>query len=103
MTPIPLLCSVLLAAAASMPSPIQRGGSTLDQAKSLFARFVQLEQSYDPRVADLYADDAVIKAKRMYPTGEIREVTFPASKYKQLIRQGMPLAKARGDRSTYTK
>ena len=54
-------------------------------------------------MADLYADDAVIRNKRRYPTGEVRELVFPAPKYKSLIRQAMPLAKSRGDRSTYSQ
>src|SRR5215210_6431303 len=85
-----LLSSIALAA----PRRAQEGNG-LGEAKALFTRFVQLEQAYDSRVADLYADDAVIKAKRVYPTGEVREMTFAAPKYKQLIRQAMPLAKAR--------
>ena len=97
-----LRCVALLASTALIMLPASQDSRAFDEAKSLFARFVQLEQSYDPRVADLYADDAVITAKRVYPTGEVRELTFPAPKYKQLIRQALPLAKARGDRSTYT-
>lgn len=40
--------------------------------------------------------------KRTYPTGEVRELTIPAPQYKELARATMPLAKARGDLSTYT-
>jgi len=94
---------VLLASMAVTAVPAQQVASPVDQAKALFARFVQLEQAYDPRVADVYADDAVITNKRTYPNGEIRELTFPPRKYKQLIRQALPVARARGDRSTYTQ
>lgn len=72
------------------------------QAKELFERYGALEASFDPAVADLYADDALIRNKRTYPTGEVRELTMPAPQYKQLLRQSMPLAKARGDSSTYS-
>jgi hypothetical protein len=77
--------------------------SGVDSAKALFDRYVKLEQAFDARLADLYADDAVITNKRTYPNGEVRELTFPAPKYKALIRQAMPLAKARGDRNTYSR
>ena len=77
--------------------------SGVAQAKAFFTRFVELEQAYDIAVADLYADDAVIKNKRTYPNGEVRELTIPPAQYKQLLRQAMPLAKSRGDRSTYSK
>jgi hypothetical protein len=73
-----------------------------DDAKALFDRYVQLEHAFDPAVADLYADDAVIKNKRTYPDGQVRELAFPAAQYKALIRRAMPLAKARGDTSSYS-
>jgi len=86
-------------------SPVygRQAGDPMEQAKTFFARFVQLERAYDAGVADLYADDAVIKNKRTYPNGEVRELTFPAAQYKQLIRQAIPVARARGDRSRYTQ
>jgi hypothetical protein len=93
----------LLASIAASPLSAQQVASPVDQAKALFVRFVQLEQAYDLRVADVYADDAVITNKRTYPNGQVRELTFPAQKYKQLIRQALPVARARGDRSTYTQ
>jgi hypothetical protein len=77
--------------------------SPVEQARTFFARFVQLERAYDTGVADLYADDAVIRNKRTYANGEVRDVTFPAPQYKQLIRQAIPVARARGDRSRYTQ
>lgn len=78
------------------------GQSATDAAKQLFDQYVAFGHAYDPGVADLYADDALIRNKRTYPTGEVREMTVPAAKYKTLIRQVMPLARARGDRSTYS-
>lgn len=54
-------------------------------------------------MADLYADDALIRNKRFYPDGQVREITIPAPQYKQLLREVMPLAQARNDTSTYSK
>jgi hypothetical protein len=51
----------------------------------------------------LYSDAAIIKNKRTYPGGQVRELSMPAPQYKELIRQAMPLAKARGDRNTYSE
>jgi hypothetical protein len=76
--------------------------SALDKAKQLFGRYVALEHAFDPAVADLYSDDAVIRNKRTYPTGQVRELTVPATQYKQLLRASMPFAKARGDTSAYS-
>lgn len=76
--------------------------TSTDQAKVVFDRYVELERSFDPAVADLYADDALIKNKRTYPTGQERKFTIPASKYKVLIRLSMPLAKVRSDTNSYS-
>jgi hypothetical protein len=90
-----VLAGVTLAALAS-------ARASEDPAKRLFEHYVALGHAYDPGIADLYADDALIKNTRTYPTGEVRELTMPAAKYKALIRQAMPLARARGDRSTFS-
>jgi hypothetical protein len=76
---------------------------SLDAARQLFDRYVALEHAFDPAVAALYSDDAIIRNQRTYPMGQVRELTMPAPKYKELIRAAMPLAKARGDTSTYSE
>jgi hypothetical protein len=77
-------------------------GTAEDEARALFNRYVQLEHAFDPAAADLYAEDALIKNKRTYPHGQVRELTLPVDKYKALIRQSMPLAKLRGDTNSYS-
>lgn len=73
------------------------------EAKQLFERYASLEARFDPGVADLYADDAIIRNKRFYPDGQVREIAIPALQYKQLLRDLMPVAKSRNDYSTYSK
>jgi hypothetical protein len=89
---LPLALTCLLASAAP-----------IDEARSLFQRYSSLEADFNPAVADLYADDALIKNKRIYPTGQVRELTIPAVQYKALVRNSMSLAKSRGDFSTYSQ
>ena len=72
------------------------------KAERLLERYIALEAAFDPAVADLYADDAVIRNRRTYPTGEVREATVPVAQYKALIRQAIPLAKAQNDISRYS-
>ena len=74
----------------------------VDNARALFERYVQLEHAFDPAVADLYADDAIIKNKRTYPNGQVRELTMPAPQYKGLIKASMPVAKLKGDTISYS-
>ena len=68
----------------------------------MFACYVALERAFDPAAADLYSDDAKIQNTRTYPTGEKRTLIVPAADYKKLIKGAMPLAKARGDASSYS-
>lgn len=77
--------------------------SALAAAKQLFARYVQLEKDFDPKVADLYSDDATIQNRRTYPGGRVKVLTLPATRYKEIIRAAMPLAKAKNDRSSYSE
>jgi len=72
------------------------------KAEQAWNRYVALEAAFDPAVADLYADDAVIRNRRTYPTGEVREAVVPAAQYKLLVRQAIPLARARNDVSRYS-
>jgi hypothetical protein len=95
--------SVLALAAVACGQALAADGTPIDQAQALFKRYVALEHAFDPAAADLYSDSALIKNKRTYPTGEVRELSIPATKYKELIRQAMPLAKMRGDRNTYSE
>jgi hypothetical protein len=71
-------------------------------AEAFFNRFAALGESYDPSVASLYADDAVIESVRRYPNGTERTIRLTGVEYKRLIRAAMPLARARGDRDTFS-
>jgi predicted DNA binding protein len=82
--------------------PLKSLADTASDAKTLFTRYINLEAAFDPSLADLYSDDALIKNKRTYPNGKVKELVFPAPKYKQMIRDIMPVAKSKGDRSTYS-
>jgi hypothetical protein len=72
------------------------------EAIGVFEQYVALEAKFDPAIADLYADDAVIKNTRRYPDGTSRATVLPAPAYKDLIRKSMATAKARGDTQKYS-
>ena len=72
------------------------------QAESVFGQYQSKEKAFDASVADLYCDTAIMRNVRTYPDGQQRTLELPASKYKELIRAAMPLAKAKGDYSTYS-
>jgi hypothetical protein len=72
------------------------------EATQVFDQYVALEANFDPAVADLYADDAVIKNTRRFPDGTSRAMSLPAPTYKDLIRKSMATAKTRGDTNKYS-
>jgi len=72
------------------------------KAKAFFARYVQLEHSFDPAMADLYANKAVLMNRRIYPDGKVSALQIPALRYKHVLRTTMADAKQKGDISTYS-
>jgi hypothetical protein len=75
----------------------------ITKAKEFFEQYVALEQAFDPKIVDLYADDATIRNKRTSAAGEVSETTTPAPKYKEKIRIAMPFSQARGDVNGYSE
>ncbi len=73
-----------------------------EPAQGLFAQYQSLYQAFDPAVADMYCDEAVIQNQRTYPDGNQRTINLPAAAYRNLLRSVMPVAKAKGDVSAYT-
>ncbi|MYN05508.1 hypothetical protein GTP41_25780 [Pseudoduganella sp. DS3] len=73
------------------------------EAEALFAKYKAMERAFDPELVNLYCDTALIRNVRSYPDGQQRTLELPAPRYKELIRNVMPLAKARGDVNTYSE
>ena len=71
------------------------------EAKQVFASFVERVNSFDPAVADLYAEDARIENTRKYPDGTKKTAIVPAPQYKSMLRSAMPTAKHRRDTSDF--
>lgn len=90
------------ATAAKTPKTAAARGDAVAKAKAFFARYVQLEHAFDPAMADLYADNAVILNKRIYPNGKTTSLQIPALRYKHVLRTTMNDAKLKGDISTYS-
>jgi hypothetical protein len=88
--------------AVAFVSQLAAAQSDVAPAKELFRKYIALENKFDPLLADLYSDKAVIRNTRHYPNGVKRTIEIPAANYKELIRTAMPLAKARGDKNRYS-
>lgn len=93
-----LITALLLSACFLGPS---HASERIELARKLFAEYVSRYHDFDPSVADLYSDRALVQNKRTYPDGTVRELTLPATRYKELVRAAMPLARSRNDRSRY--
>ena len=81
-------------ATAQVPAP--------SSAEELWDLFVELGTGFDPALADLYADDAVIHLTRRYPDGRTRTLQLTGREYKPMVRQAMPIARNRGDVDVYS-
>lgn len=73
------------------------------EAKAVFKSYEDLGSRYDPALADLYADNAVIQNTRYYPDGRTQTINIPAPQYKKLLITAIQVAKAKGAQDTYSK
>jgi hypothetical protein len=96
------LCLALAVVGALPLAAAEPGAARLQKAKEVFDAYVRLEHAFDPAVADLYADGAVIRNLRRYPDGQVRRIEIAAPEYKALVRRAMPVARKRGDVNTYS-
>lgn len=77
--------------------------SPTDRAKGVFESLASLSKAFDPSAADLYSDEAKVVSVRKYPSGlPDKKLELTGVQYKELLRKSMPMAKARGDVSTYS-
>ena len=76
--------------------------SPTNEVRAVFESFVMLERKFDPAAADLYADEAILRHTRHLSNRTTRLITLPASKFKPLMRETMPVAKQHNDTSLYT-
>ena len=68
-----------------------------DSAQAILDLQQRLFSSFDPAVASLYSDSAVIRNTRRYPDGQVRVLEMDGAKYKALLVASLPAAKLRGD------
>jgi hypothetical protein len=96
------ICQIATAAKTAAPkAPPQ--GDLIAKGKAFFQHYVELEHAFDPTIADLYSDEAVIKATRYLPDGKIIPMTIPVSRYKKVLRDYIGTrARQLGDVSNYT-
>jgi hypothetical protein len=95
-----VLLGLTLAISAAHAQPTD---AATKHARGVLASYIAKSQAFDASLADLYSDQAHIENLRIYPNGEVRRLTIPAAQYKAMIRQVMPLAKARKDTNRYSQ
>jgi len=92
------LLTVLALGSAQLAAQAAQPGS----AQELWDDYVELGTAFDPSLAELYANDAVIHLTRRYPDGHTRTLELNGKQYKALVREAMPLARSRGDVDLYS-
>ncbi len=70
---------------ASLPV-MAEGIVSLEKAKAFVNTYISMNRMYDPGLADLYSNHAVIRQYQISSKGEKTEVTLVTTKYKELIR-----------------
>ena len=93
------LAAVIAVACVAEAAGAQSG---VAPARQLFQKYIALGNTFDPSLADLYSDEALIRNTRRYANGEKRTIEIPAVRYKELIRSAVAVAKARGDKNRYS-
>ena len=73
------------------------------EAQRVFKQFTDLERTFDPALADLFAPNAVVKDVRIYQDGQTKTITWSGTDYKQVLRAGLPVARLRNDLNTYSQ
>lgn len=73
------------------------------EAQKLFKQYVELERSYDPTQADLFAPNAVIKDTRVYQDGQNKVLNWNGESYKQIVKAQLPVSKARAEQFIYSQ
>lgn len=94
---------ILLAAALSlaMAAPAEAKGE-MKRAEALFERYVALWGAFDPAVADLYADGALIRNTRWDPDGGSFQMDTPADEHRRIVRGNMDYVRSRNDRHVFS-
>ena len=83
-------------------APLAAQASPATSAQELWDDYVELGTAFDPSLADLYANDAVIHLRRRYPDGRTRTIEMRGNEYQTLVRQAMPIARNRRDVDVYS-
>ena len=73
----------------------------VETVKKVFESIQRKADLFDSSFVEFYSDKAVIEYRRFYPNGKSKVMTLSGVQYKNLIKKGMPLAKAKGDKSEY--
>jgi len=100
-----LMCLPCVACSSTPARPTTAASQTSDEfspERAFVERFHSLGNTFDPKVVDLYADDAVFASARTLPDGTIRPLELRGPQVKQLMSQVLPLAKASGDTNRYS-
>lgn len=74
----------------------------VNSVKEFFRGYVEMGENFDVSSADLYLNSAIIRNLRRYPDGSEKSMQLNGAQWKELIIKVMPLAKTRGDKSTFS-
>jgi hypothetical protein len=74
---------------------------SIEEGKEFFRNYQKLDAAFDPAFIELYSDESLIHQLRRYPFGVEKRVVISGYQWKMILREALPVAKSRGDRSEY--
>ena len=96
------LLSFVACASTNQNSSINQTSSADQEYMDFFKKYESLGHAFDPAVADMYSDKAMIHAIRKLPDGVEQSMKMNGTKWKEMIVSTMEISKQRGDRSDFS-
>ena len=94
-----MVCGLLL---TSTVVGVRAEDGWIAEAQAFFEQYQYLERSFDPDLASLYADNAVIWVTRIYSNNVVRQLKIPGDVYRLSLRDSMTEAAKHGDYNEFT-
>ena len=96
------LLSFVACASTGQKQVTDQQQATNQKYMDFFKQYESLSHAFDPTVADMYSDEAMIHTIRKTPDGVERTLKMDGSKWKELIISTMEISQKRGDKSEFS-
>jgi len=96
------LLSLVACASTNQKSAVDQTSSADQEYMDFFKEYESRGHAFDASVADMYSDEAVVRATRKLPDGVEQTTKIEGHKWKEMIVSTMEISKQRGDKSDFS-